>query len=240
MSQETLSAQERAHHNGALVAESREPRGRRPIRMVCFDIGGVLVRHCRSWAEGCEAAGLPVRCGEDCAELVQQRRHLSHRLTCGELPEDEFFRRMSETTGGLYSPDEIERIHHAWLQDEYDGVAGVIERLIAAGVADTGILSNTNALHWHRLMNSQSEYSAPRLPRHRHASHLMRMAKPSPDIFREFAARTGHAGTEILFFEDLPDNCEAARQAGWQAVLVDHTGDTAEQVRQVLEQHELV
>ena len=30
------------------------------VRIVCFDWGGVILRHCRSWQEGCAAAGLPV------------------------------------------------------------------------------------------------------------------------------------------------------------------------------------
>ncbi len=31
------------------------------IRLVCFDLGGVVIRICRTWAEGCAAAGLEVR-----------------------------------------------------------------------------------------------------------------------------------------------------------------------------------
>ena len=30
-------------------------------RLVCFDLGGVIIRICRTWAEGCRAAGLDVR-----------------------------------------------------------------------------------------------------------------------------------------------------------------------------------
>ena len=29
--------------------------------IVCFDIGGVLVRICRTWEEGCIAADVPLR-----------------------------------------------------------------------------------------------------------------------------------------------------------------------------------
>jgi glucose-1-phosphatase len=213
-----------------------------PVRLVCFDIGGVLVQHCRSWVEGCEAAGLPVRHGEDCTQLVQRRRHLSHLLTCGEIREPEFFRFMSEATSGLYTADEIERIHHHWLGAEYEGIASVIQELQSTGRVDTGILSNTNTTHWERLLSDGpgSEYTAPRLPRHKHASHVMGMAKPSPDIYREFAARAGYRGREILFFEDLPDNVEAAQMAGWQTVLIDHTGDTAAQVAAALCAHGLL
>jgi glucose-1-phosphatase len=229
---------------------TRYSQAARSIRIVCFDIGGVLVRHCRSWLEGCASAGLPVRHGEDCAELMQRRRQLSHLLTIGEIIPAEFFRRMSETMGGIYSPEEVERIHRHWLGEEYEGIADVLRRLIAAGRVDTGILSNTNGPHWERLTQIEEKhngdapgpapYAAPRLPRHRLASHLLGMAKPSPDIYREFCSRTGYAPHEVLFFEDLPDNVAAAQQAGWHTVLVDHTGNTAAQVRAALEEYRLI
>lgn len=211
------------------------------LKIVCFDIGGVLVKHCRSWAEGCEAAGLDLRYGDDCAELVQRRRCLSHQMTCGRITEQQFFDLMAETTGGLYTPEEIERIHHCWLGEEYEGVAEVVERLVTGGRVDTGILSNTNALHWERLMKgADGAYRSPSLPRHRHASHLLQLAKPSPDIYRVFSAQTGYRPDEVLFFEDLPDNVAAAREAGWHAVLVDHSGDTADQLGRVLEHYQLI
>jgi glucose-1-phosphatase len=213
-----------------------------PVGLVCFDVGGVLVQHCRSWAEGCEAAGLPVRHGADCSELIHRRRRLSHLLTCGEIPEPEFFRQMAEATSGLYSADEIRLIHHHWLGSEYHGIAQVVQQLVDHGRVETGILSNTSTSHWERLIADSpgAEYASPRLPRHKHASHLLGMAKPSPDIYREFASRVGIRPSEILFFEDLPDNVEAARMAGWQAVLVDHTGDTAAQVSQALRSRGLI
>jgi glucose-1-phosphatase len=213
-----------------------------PIRLVCFDIGGVLVQHCRSWVEGCEAAGVPVRHGTDCCELVQRRRHLSHLLTCGEIREPDFYREMAAATSGLYAPEEIERIHYHWLGREYEGIAEVVQHLIAADRVDTGILSNTSGTHWERLVSAAPEcdYKAPQLPRHKHASHLLGMAKPSPDIYREFASRVGRKGPEILFFEDLSDNVEAAQMAGWQTVLIDHTGDTAAQVAGALRRRGLL
>ncbi len=31
------------------------------IQLVCFDVGGVVVRICHTWAEGCAAAGITPR-----------------------------------------------------------------------------------------------------------------------------------------------------------------------------------
>ena len=36
--------------------------------------------------------------------------------------------------------------------------------------------------------------------------------------------------SDLVFFDDLPENVDAARACGWNAVQVDHAGDTAAQV----------
>jgi hypothetical protein len=51
---------------------------------------------------------------------------------------------------GTYSPAEFERIHDAWLIEEYPGVDRLVADLIASPRVDTAMLSNTNALHWRR------------------------------------------------------------------------------------------
>src|SRR5438132_4635348 len=117
--------------------------------MVCFDVGGVLVRHCRSWREGCIAAGVPV--GDGNPDAAARRKELSTLFTCGRISPTDFYRRLSESTGGLHTPADVERIHHAWLGREYEGVGGVVARLVGAGRVQTGVLSNTNEPHWARF-----------------------------------------------------------------------------------------
>jgi FMN phosphatase YigB (HAD superfamily) len=46
---------------------------------------------------------------------------------------------------------------------------------------------------------------------------------------------TGHGPEEILFFDDLPENIDGARAAGWRAVLIDPDGDPAAQVMTALD-----
>src|SRR5262245_18666773 len=121
------------------------------IRLVCFDVGGVLVRHCRTWREGCQAAGLPVHAEAEGLDLTLARKELARLLTTGKIEPEEFYRRMSATTRGLYSAEDVRRIHHAWLGPEYTGVGAVVRRLVAAARAQTGVLSNTNTPHWSRF-----------------------------------------------------------------------------------------
>lgn len=212
----------------------------RDFRIVVFDLGGVVVRICRNWAEGCAAAGLPFRDENLLAEEMKvRRRAVSARHGRGEISCAEYYREMAATTGGLYTPDEVERIHHAWTREEYPGVYDLVAQIHDAGF-DTGVLSNTNHSHWLRLAPARArggerpEYRTPSAIRHLHASHLMRLLKPEPEIYRAFERATGLAAPGIVFFDDLPENVAAANAAGWQAFQVEHTGDTAAQMRSVL------
>lgn len=208
--------------------------------MVCFDVGGVLIKHRRSWEDGCAAAGLPLRDGCQSSEMVAHRRELAAAHTCGKIGDDQFCRDMSRLMGGLYTPEEVRKVHHHWLGPEYDGVAAVVHRLISVSTIDTGILSNTNPSHWLRMQKINgrtAEFPTPAMLRHRHASHMLGMSKPDPRIFREFERRTDYRGSEILYFEDLPENAAVASAQGWIVELIDHTGDTASQLEAALQKH---
>jgi FMN phosphatase YigB (HAD superfamily) len=208
------------------------------VGMVVFDLGGVLVRICRSWPEACARVGLDLRAGWDDPAKREIRGRLSHEYHLGMLGTDEFCERLAGTTPGSYSPQEVRRVHDAWLIEEYEGVSTLIDDLHAAGIV-TGVLSNTNEAHWERLAGGPDrapEFVAPGKVRHLHASHLLRAAKPSVDCFRAFESRCGPAliGNGVIFFDDLPENIEGAERAGWKGRLVDHTGDTATQMREFL------
>ncbi|HZW10882.1 MAG TPA: HAD-IA family hydrolase [Phycisphaerales bacterium] len=208
------------------------------VRMVCFDAGGVLVRICRGWREGCEAAGIEFRESPDAARGDAARTAIHEDYQRGLICCDDFFSRMAETTAGLYSAAEFRAVHEAWILGEYQGARDLVQRLNDLGGVETGLLSNTNASHWaQRHMFGGRGSSAVGLLRHPHASHLLGVSKPSPEIFRAFEARTGAAPDEVLFFDDMPENVEAARRAGWRAETVDYTGDTCAQIARRLREH---
>ena len=202
------------------------------IRMVCFDWGGVILRICRSWAEGCAVAGLPVR-GEPAEDRpVAARRAISHEFQIGRIGVDDYLARLSDSFSGAYTPEECRRVHDAWLLHEYPGVAALIDSLASLQNVETGLLSNTNELHWARAAPNGElpHFPAINALAHRHASHLLGLAKPGVEIYRAFERETARAPAEILFFDDLPENIDAARAAGWRAERIDHAGDTAAQL----------
>ncbi|MDX2130952.1 MAG: HAD-IA family hydrolase [Planctomycetota bacterium] len=219
------------------------PPGR--VGMVCFDLGGVIVKHHRAWRDACAAVGLELRPGIEDPALVARRRELTALYHVGRLGCDEFFSALADATNALYTRDEVRRLHDAWIYAEYEGIADVLHDLVRADRARTGVLSNTNASHWARVGPAPAGAALPYFPAaavlgHRHASHLLGLAKPDPAIYRAFERETGARGPEILFFDDLPENVAAAAALGWRTVLVDHLGDTASQVRLALRRHDLL
>ncbi|MDP1660581.1 MAG: HAD-IA family hydrolase [Phycisphaerales bacterium] len=204
-------------------------------RIVVFDLGGVVVRICRSWKEACARSGVPFHELAATPENIAQRRAIVKQHEVGLTTDDDFYTQIAATTQGLYTPDQVRAVHHHWTIGEYPGVAALVDDLHTRGIA-TGVLSNTNPHHW-RLLTDPGTPSAPAAyptilrVHHLHASHLLSLAKPDPAIYDAFSQRCGFAPHDILFFDDLADNTAGAAGAGWDAVQIDHTGDTASQMR---------
>ena len=203
--------------------------------MVCFDLGGVLIRICRSWKEGCAAAGLPLReqsiTDPSCAN---GRREIGRKYQTGQITCDQYSNELAASTSYLYSPHEIQRIHHAWLLGEYEGVGPVIDSIHHAGVR-TACLSNTNHAHWIRM----DEFRAVMKLQQRFASHELGLVKPDIAIYREFERRTEVPAKHILLLDDLPENIEAARSAGWHAHQIDPHSPTDVQIAAALRAHDI-
>ena len=202
------------------------------VRLVCFDLGGVVVRLCRSWDEGCLAAGVEIRDRSRTPEQERRRREAVEAYQRGDLRSDDFFATVAETFNHAYTPAEVRRVHSAWILREYEGVGDLVRRIHAAGVR-TACLSNTNEGHWPWLL----EQPAIAALGSRHASHELRLAKPDERIYRAFEERENARAEEILFFEDTPDNAEAARAGGWRAEVVDPARETAPQMTAALREH---
>jgi FMN phosphatase YigB (HAD superfamily) len=208
-------------------------------RVVCFDLGGVLVRICRSWDEACSRVRLPYRSPELLTTEASRRRRWSavDRYHRGALEAAEYYAELSRAIDGIYSVAEVELIHHAWTLEEYPGVRELVTGLNHTPGVVTACLSNTNGAHWARLVNEdgRAEYPTVLALQHHLASHLLRCAKPDPDIYahaqQAFGAFGVHAPEQVVFFDDLPENVKAAHAHGWTAFQVDPLGDTASQMR---------
>src|SRR5690242_7403902 len=92
-------------------------------RVVCFDLGGVLVRICETWAEACQRAALPLRNAEFLASEAwsKPRRHVGDRYQSGQLECASYFAELAALSDGLFSAAEFEQLHHAWTLEHYPG-----------------------------------------------------------------------------------------------------------------------
>lgn len=206
------------------------------IRVVCFDLGGVVVRICRTWEQACARAGVEVRGNERFQDpaLRAERHAITDAYMAGQMSCDDYWARIAATTDGLYAPHEIRAVHTAWTIEDYAGVAGVIERLNANSTITTACLSNTNHSHW-QWLSTQSPAIAHL--RTKLASHHMGLVKPDHAIYRAAETALGVLPHEIVFFDDLEENIAGARACGWHAHQIDHEGDTASQIEGHLRDH---
>jgi FMN phosphatase YigB (HAD superfamily) len=215
--------------------------------IVCFDLGGVLVNICHEWDDACRAAGVDLRTVPSGPAIDARLRDLLARLGTGGISLGEWAERTSQTGGGAYTPGELMRVHHAILQDERPGALALVDELHHAGGV-TACLSNTNEAHWIRLVHRDAngplegapEYPAAARLMHQFASHRLRVAKPDAAIYAHFERLTGTHGSDVLFFDDRPENVAAALDRGWRAERIDQAGDTVAQMRRRLRAEGLV
>jgi HAD superfamily hydrolase (TIGR01509 family) len=205
-----------------------------PVRLVCFDLGGVLVRLARDWPDACRRAGVELPHVSDADS--DRHRALMRRYETGRIDDATYLREACGcVAGGVVVADQLVRVFDAWLLGMYDGAAELLSDLKARGVM-TACLSNTNARHWDAL-TGRDEYRPLRLLDHRLASHELGVMKPDEQAYRRAEAATGSGGGEVLFFDDKPENVIAARAVGWRAEVIDRADDAVPQVREFLVAH---
>ena len=124
---------------------------------------------------------------------------------------------------GAELDSEVQRIWNLMLGDI---PAAKLQRL--AALRHSGyrvvLLSNTNSGHWPRIEQLFVE-AGGKLPSEcfnsLYLSFLMRSRKPDPEIFLSLIGNEGVEAADCLFFDDLAENCAAARALGIDAVHVE-------------------
>jgi putative hydrolase of the HAD superfamily len=203
------------------------------VKLVCFDLGGVLVRIARGWQDAWARAALGPPTLDDDAWL---RHHdLMLRYETGDLDEAAYLHEAPAVVGGGITDHALAKVFDAWLLGMYPGAAEMLEELHARGLK-TACLSNTNARHW-GLLGRLDEYRPLQGLHYRLASHEIRVMKPNEQAYRRAEAVTGFWGERVLFFDDKLENVEAARAVNWKAELVDRADDAVPQIREYLKAH---
>jgi putative hydrolase of the HAD superfamily len=203
------------------------------VNLVCFDLGGVLVRIAHGWRDAWERADIQHPFASE--DAWKRHTELMIRFETGEMDEAGYLRHAPEAVGGGVPAEAIVKVFDAWLLGMYPGAVGLIDELNSRGFK-TACLSNTNARHWGQITRLD-EYRPLQRLHYKLASHELRVMKPDEQAYRRAEAATGFWGEQILFFDDRLENVEAARGAGWKAELIDRADDAIPQVRECLAAH---
>jgi glucose-1-phosphatase len=180
-------------------------------KVLLFDLGGVLV-------DVANLRELPSLLPMAMEPEELRRKWVSSRAIaqfesgrCGaETFAAEFLREWGLAMG---SRDFLERFA-AWVKGPYPGTGQLLAELSARHTL--ACLSNTNALHWERV--AAMEGLTPVLGR-AFLSYRLGEMKPSPAVFAKVVAALGCEPSEVVFFDDGPENVAGAAEAGLSAHL---------------------
>jgi glucose-1-phosphatase len=204
------------------------------IELVIFDLGRVLIRICDGWQHACEMVGLP-RPASISDEHFAKFWEVLCSAEVGDIGIEEFAARAGPILG--IPPEHVVKYWNAYLLGPYPGAVELVDELNRAGY-QTACLSNTNVNHW-AIMQDRGSASYLRLENLTHcfASHLVRMRKPEDRIYEHVERVTGIAPHKVIFFDDMPENIDAARKRGWNAYQIKIDSDPIKQVRSHLRAH---
>lgn len=197
------------------------------IRFIFFDLGKVLVHfdlH-QMMRQVSDVTGVDT--DRIAAALFDDRLH--ERFERGELTIDEYHRGFCERIGR--QPD-LARLHRA--ATEFFELNVSILPVVSA-LRQTrfrlGILSNTCVTHWEycrqRYAFLRECFQVP-VP-----SYSVGLLKPGRDIYELAARRAGVAPDEVFFTDDILENVEGARAAGWHAAQFTGARPLVEELRRL-------
>ncbi len=113
------------------------------------------------------------------------------------------------------SPQQIIDHFRNWPIGPYNGVHKLLQSLRAQ--YRIAILTNTNALHWPRIVD---EFDLIAEAEQVFASHQLGMIKPEVEIYQHVLAQLEVAPQRVLFLDDNQNNIDTAQQLGLQGLQV--------------------
>ena len=180
------------------------------IQVVLFDLGGVLIELTgvpimMSWSKD---AGTPERLWAQWLASPAVRAFETGRLS----PQD-FAAQLIAEMALPVQPEAFVEAFTAWPKGLFPGAIDLIERIPSHYTR--AALSNSNALHWPRIMR---DMGLDRVFDHAFASHLIGKLKPDPEVFEHVVEALDCDPAAVLFMDDNRLNVEAAQAVGMQAV----------------------
>lgn len=189
---------------------------KRPI--IYFDMGNVLLTFSHQLAakQTAELCGIP----EKLAWQILFDEGLHWEYERGELAEEEFLGRFCQrarSESGFAAPDPQKfDLAASAIFELNTRILPILFGLRGAGY-ELGVLSNTSSAHW-RYCTRKFPFLLSLFDRHA-LSYRIGAMKPSAAIYQKAREIAGVPPSQILFFDDRPENIAAASALGWDAVL---------------------
>jgi glucose-1-phosphatase len=184
---------------------TREP----DIGVLLFDVGGVLVQ-----LSGIETMldwlGNSMTAEELWARWL--RSASVRQFETGRTQAGEFAVSVTREFGLDIGPVQFLESFEGWPLGLYPGAMEMLSRIPSR--YRRALLSNSNALHWPRLLNDMGLKAAFE---HRFVSHLTGKIKPDNAAFEDVVNSLGCSPQHVLFIDDNMLNVEAAQAFGMHA-----------------------
>ena len=195
-----------------------------PIRVVLFDVGGVLV----------QLSGVATVLGWVADRWTPPelwRRWLQspavRAFETGRIDADTFAANLVAELELGVEPAAFLESFAGWPTGLFPGahelVASIPDHITRA------LLSNSNALHWDRVVE---DFGLGALFEHRFVSHLTGRIKPDPDAYEHVVSSLGCDPASVFFLDDNRVNVEAALAIGMQGAVVSGVAGAEQALRE--------
>lgn len=200
------------------------------VKCVCFDVGDVLIK-LHSWPDSFRRAGVkcPLKVNK---ELIRKALGKVRLYNTGECSEAEFLNYAAKTLH--VKADQFKSVLVAFIGPEFSGVKKLVNDLQKEGYY-TGCISNTIPVQWNVSAN-KSKYPGLNLLQTKITSFGAKLRKPDLAIYQLFEKETGYMADQIVFFDDLEVNVDAARKLGWRAYQINSKLNTVKQMKEKLKE----
>ncbi len=181
------------------------------VEWVLFDLGGVVIEVNQSciFEELAKQTGLGV---VEVREKVLRAVPLQNEFIVQEYLPGRLTNDVNRALAANLTQEQVLNAFNAELGKPINTTVDLLPTLRSR--IKVGCLSNTNSIHWDRML---SNYSFMGHFDRRFASQIIGYAKPGAQIYRKVVELLDVMPRQILFFDDKQENVDAAERLGWYA-----------------------
>ena len=179
------------------------------IKSVLFDLGNVLavIDFYKFWSS------LGFLRPEEIAPFTDGYISWTRQFESGFVSTNEYLTGLHSVFGRSFSVEQLERAFASIIREPIDGMMEVVKRV--SREHRTALVSNTNEIHYKISLDKLDVLGV--LPTH-YLSYKMRVMKPAQGFYNAIIDDQKIDPSEMLFIDDIPENVNAAKSAGMQAI----------------------